>query len=230
MDFVPFPKIARLSRDCTITEKIDGTNASINIRLGEDPDTGKRFPFEFGLDTQVEDGGNTHFIRAGSRTRWLEHGGKGDNFGFGAWVCANAWHLVKLGEGTHFGEWWGLGIQRGYNQQRKRFSLFNTARWAPFAQSEPLVMEDKVVGSKTNYCAGLKEGQRYAPFCCDVVPVLYEGPFETARVNQALHLLTFGSVAAPGFHQPEGVIVYHHALNGYFKKTLVKDEAPKGQQ
>ena len=29
--FAPFPKIARYSRLCTITEKIDGTNASIFV-------------------------------------------------------------------------------------------------------------------------------------------------------------------------------------------------------
>ncbi len=31
MEFKEFPKIARLTRDCIITEKIDGTNASIYI-------------------------------------------------------------------------------------------------------------------------------------------------------------------------------------------------------
>ena len=31
MDFVEFNKIARLSRNCVITEKIDGTNASVVI-------------------------------------------------------------------------------------------------------------------------------------------------------------------------------------------------------
>ena len=33
MEFSPFPKIARLSREIVITEKLDGTNAS--IFLGE---------------------------------------------------------------------------------------------------------------------------------------------------------------------------------------------------
>ena len=33
MIFEPFPKIARLSRPCVITEKIDGTNAQIYILL-----------------------------------------------------------------------------------------------------------------------------------------------------------------------------------------------------
>lgn len=224
MDYIEFPKIPRLSRDCTITEKIDGTNGCISIRKAGD------HPFEFGIDAEVETPDGAMLVRAGSRTRWLEHSGKGDNHGFGEWVGRRAHELVKLGEGNHFGEWWGLGIQRGYKQPIKRFSLFNTSRWAPFATSVPLVMDDKVAGSTTNFCAGLKPGQEYAPSCCDVVPVLFEGLFETARVNQALHLLTFGSVAAPGFTQPEGIIIFHHALNGYFKKTLLKDNEWKGPQ
>ena len=61
-DFVPFPKIARLLRDAVITEKIDGTNASITITEAADV-----FP--------------------ASRTRWLTIGD--DNFGFAAWVEAN---------------------------------------------------------------------------------------------------------------------------------------------
>ena len=37
------------------------------------------------------------------------------------------------------------------------------------------------------------------------------------------------SVAAPGFMKPEGVVVFHTAGNLGFKKTLEKDEVPKGQ-
>lgn len=42
IEFKPMPKIGRLSRGCTATEKIDGTNASIYI--GEDGEflTGSR--------------------------------------------------------------------------------------------------------------------------------------------------------------------------------------------
>jgi hypothetical protein len=32
LEFVKFDKLARISRDCTITEKLDGTNAQIHIR------------------------------------------------------------------------------------------------------------------------------------------------------------------------------------------------------
>ena len=174
--FAPMPKIARYSRLCTITEKIDGTNASI-------------FIYDNGID----------FLTA-SRTRWITP--EDDNMGFSRWVHAHSEELLKLGPGHHFGEWWGLGIQRKYGQDRKRFSLFNTFLW-----SDPAVR----------------------PACCDVVPVLYEGMFQQAAIDAAINNLDcLGSQAAPGFMQPEGIIIYHQAAKLYFKKTLVGDEKPKG--
>jgi len=101
-DFVAFPKIARLSRECVISEKIDGTSAQILI---------------------TDDGQ----IKAGSRSRWLTP--ENDNFGFAAWVADNKEELLTLGVGRHFGEWWGEGIQRNYGLKERRFSLFNTIRW-----------------------------------------------------------------------------------------------------
>lgn len=103
-EFVGFPKIARLNREITVCEKIDGTNAQVFI---------------------PEDGGA---ILAGSRTRWITP--EQDNYGFAAWVRDNAAELRKLGPGRFFGEWWGAGIQRRYNQTQKIFSLFR----------EPLVL------------------------------------------------------------------------------------------
>lgn len=101
-EFLEFPKIARLSRECTITEKIDGTNASIFI--GEDGE----------------------FLTA-SRTRWITP--EEDNYGFSRWAHEHKDELIKLGPGHHFGEWWGQGIQRRYGLDEKRFSLFNTKKW-----------------------------------------------------------------------------------------------------
>lgn len=123
VDFVPFPKIPRLKRGCIITEKIDGTNAQVVI--GEDGS-----------------------VRAGSRTRWITP--DNDNFGFASWVKQHEEELRELGPGQHFGEWWGVGIQRGYGLSERRFSLFNATRW-----------KDE------------------CPSCCHVVPVLYEGDFST---------------------------------------------------
>jgi hypothetical protein len=102
MEFESFAKIARLSRGCAITEKIDGTNACIAI---------------------AEDGG--FFV--GSRSRWITP--EDDNFGFARWAYEHKDELMNLGPGRHFGEWWGAGIQRKYGLDHKRFSLFNTSRW-----------------------------------------------------------------------------------------------------
>jgi RNA ligase len=103
VEFFPFPKIPRLVRDVVITEKLDGTNASVHWN-----------------DEMTE-------MRVASRSRWIKVGD--DNFGFAAWAEKNREVLRELGPGAHFGEWWGKGIQRGYGLTEKRFSLFNAARW-----------------------------------------------------------------------------------------------------
>jgi hypothetical protein len=100
--FVEFASIARLSRDMVVTEKIDGTNASVCV---------------------TDDGR----VIAGSRNRWLTV--DADNFGFARWVAEHADELRGLGPGHHFGEWWGSGIQRRYGITEKRLSLFNVSRW-----------------------------------------------------------------------------------------------------
>jgi hypothetical protein len=53
------------------------------------------------------------------------------------------------------------------------------------------------------------------------------GPFDTACVEALAALEEKGSVAAPGFMKPEGIVIFHTAANLYFKKTLEKDEMPK---
>lgn len=136
-------------------------------------------------------------IFAGSRSRWITP--KDDNFGFAAWVETHREELMALGVGRHFGEWWGAGIQRRYGLQERRFSLFNVSRWA-----------------------------ESRPACCDVVPVLYRGIFCTVEIDNVLDSLReHGSVAAPGFRKPEGVVVFHVAGNVGFKKTLEGDDVPK---
>lgn len=174
-EFEAFPKMARLSREIIITEKIDGTNAQICI---------------------TED---NEFL-VGSRTRWITP--ENDNFGFAKWAYDHRDELIEgLGIGKHFGEWWGQGIQRGYSLTEKRFSLFNVSRWS----------DDSI-----------------RPACCSVVPTLYRGEFNEARINGVISILAAdGSIAAPGFMKPEGIIVFHTAANIGFKKTIEKDEVPK---
>lgn len=181
MEFKSFNKIARLSREMIVTEKIDGTNGIIAI-------------------------GEAGEFQVGSRNKWLtdELGNiQSDNAGFAQWAVKNRDELMKLGAGVHYGEWWGSGIQRGYGLPKgeKRFSLFNVSRWT----------DDSV-----------------RPACCGVVPILYQGIFSTEAVGtQIERLKTLGSVAAQGFMNPEGVVIFHVASGQLFKKTIEGDEQPK---
>lgn len=142
-------------------------------------------------------------IGAQSRSRIITV--KDDNFGFARWVLENHAELLKLGPGYHFGEWWGSGIQRGYGLTEKRFSLFNVSRWA-----DPTVR----------------------PACCHVVPEIMRGEprdsFDVARFA-LLKLKETGSLAAPGFMKPEGIVAFHTQGNLLFKVTLEKDEEWKGK-
>jgi len=159
-------------------------------------------------------------ILAGSRTRWITP--EDDNFGFAAWVRDNKEELLQLGPGRHFGEWWGQGIQRKYGLDHKRFSLFNVLRWHQHDQ-EPQPI----------YSADPRIGVRYtspAPACCHVVPVLRRGEFNMQCADCCLNdLRDHGSLAAPGFVDPEGVVVYHVAGNVGFKATIKNDDQPKSK-
>jgi hypothetical protein len=191
--FNGFPKIARLNRQVIVTEKIDGTNAQIKI---------------------TEDG---QFL-VGSRSRWITP--DNDNYGFAKWAYAYKDQLMELGVGSHFGEWWGAGIQRGYGlKEGRRFSLFNVQRWCLRGQDRLLVptADPRVV-----------KYQDYLPECCGLVPVLGVGDFNEAN-KQIERLKEEGSKAAPGYMNPEGVVAFHVAGNVGFKVTIEKDEDPKGK-
>ncbi len=175
-EFREFQKIPRLYREVIVTEKIDGTNACIVV----DEDFN---------------------VTAQSRSRIITP--QDDNYGFAKWVEANAVELRTLGPGYHYGEWWGLGINRNYGLTEKRFSLFNVSRW--------------------------KDSR---PECCDVVPVLWHGSAKQSFsiVEDGLNVLRReGSVAAPGFMKPEGVVAFHVQGSLLFKATLEKDEEYKGK-
>jgi hypothetical protein len=209
--FEAFPKIPRLRRECTITEKIDGTNAQVCIEQVAPEVMEADHPSDLHEPGWLYVPSAGVRMRAGSRTRYIVPGD--DNFGFAAWVHKNADELTGLGPGRHFGEWYGAGIQRRYGLPEKWFALFNATRWADGASH---YVEGRIVAR---------------PSCCHVVPVLYEGTFNDLAVTEALHQLReYGSRAAPGFMQPEGIIVYMHASKTMHKVTLEHDEAPKGQK
>ena len=177
-EFIGFRKIARLSREIVISEKIDGTNGQIHI---------------------TDDGD----VFAAGRNRYLTE--NDHNFHFWNFVQENKNDLLKLGPGRHFGEWWGYGINRGYGLKEKRFSLFNVHKWG-----------DETV----------------RPSCCYVVPVIQRHDvFDSITVERALeNLKCNGSIAVPGFMKPEGIVIFHDASGQLFKKTLEKDELPKGMR
>lgn len=203
LTFHPYPKTPRLYREAVITEKIDGTNAAVVVLPWHEDKTETN-------PSVVWDGTRWWLVYAQSRKRVITP--EDDNHGFARWVYENAGQLVSvLGEGVHFGEWWGSGIQRGYGLANgdKRFSLFNVGRWADLA-GNPLPALASVPGLST---VPLMARGEFAPGLV---------PFTVAELRQS------GSHAAPGFMRPEGVVLFHTAARQVFKVLLEGDNQPKG--
>jgi hypothetical protein len=206
-----FKPIPRLHRRVVVTEKVDGTNGLVEIR---------RFSMaEANLPgvTVFDDSNAAYRVSAGSRNRWLSP--ENDNFGFARWVWDKAEALLPLGEGKHYGEWFGKGIQSGYGLDEKRFALFNVNRW--FDARNP--------GETLSYQEYFPKAQQ-APSIVTAVPVIAIGNGRdiNSTVEYALHTLeSEGSIIAPGFMKPEGVVVWHEAAQAYFKATIHNDDQPK---
>lgn len=140
-------------------------------------------------------------IRAGSRNRWITP--EDDNYGFAAWVRENQEELLKLGPGRHYGEWWGRGIQRGYGMADRHFSLFEVHRW---------------------WKPGLE-----LPACVNLVPVLHQGIADSVGIHAALdRLKAEGSLASPGFRNPEGIIVQYLTTKARYKYLIDNPHGHKG--
>ena len=196
--FEPWPKIPRLYSECTITEKIDGTNAQILI-LDKRVDAVN--VAAVGGQYKETDSG---YIFAFSRKKQIWPGS--DNFGFASWVYENAQEIESvLGFGRHFGEWWGQGVQRGYGLKEKRFSLFDSHNcgWL----NDPDMRKE--YGVKSNLFA---------------VPQLWKGRFSFGVLREAVQILEEnGSLAALGFDKPEGVVVYFRDAHQNFKFVIEGD-------
>lgn len=174
-EFTSFYSIERIQQPITITEKIHGSNAQILIEGQE--------------------------VMVGSRTRWITP--DDDNYGFARWVHENHDVIVgALGEGQHFGEWYGSGINAGYGLTTKRFALFNTHRWISVRDAGEL------------------------PDGVDVVPVLYAGPFTATAIDDTMNALkASGSVLVPGFMKPEGVVIRFDRSKVLMKRTFEAEDA-----
>lgn len=116
----------------------------------------------------------------GSRSRWIAPGD--DNYGFAEMVHANKQEFIeKLGYGRHFGEWAGPGINSGEGLKEKTFVLFDHWKYPPERALPPHTM---------------------------IVPVLYTGKFDLAKIDEVMaDLKANGSKLVPGFMAPEGVVV-----------------------
>jgi len=165
-EFKAWPKITRDNPfNATVTEKMDGTNGCIIITDGV-------------------------VVGVQSRKRLITL--EDDNHGFVAWVEENREALETMGDGYHYGEWAGLGIQKNpHALERKHFFLFNTHRW--------------------------NENNPNLPSCCDVVPVLFQGILSAEIVEQLL--IGLQENAAEN-QTPEGVVVYYPTFRQYTKHTI----------
>lgn len=130
VEFKAWPKIKRLTKvfSVYVTEKIDGTNACVIVQDGE-------------------------VVGAQSRNKLITP--ESDNMGFAGWVDRNKEELATLGDGYHYGEWAGPGIQSNPHElEKKTFFLFNHYRW-----------------------------KDWKPECCSVVPFIYEGEYDKGMIN-----------------------------------------------
>lgn len=167
VEFKAWGKIPRgRGQGITITEKLDGTNACIVI-----------------FDDKI--------VAVQSRKRFIKLGD--DNYGFALWVSQNEEELLKLGDGYHYGEWYGEGIQKNpHNKVGKHLALFNTFRWGVH---------------NTN-----------TPNCVEVVPILYQG-IVTAGIEGKTMLELLEASKEKGYIA-EGIVSYYHNTKTYQKDTF----------
>ena len=173
IEFKAWPKIARgKGQHVTISEKLDGTNACVIIIDGEL--TG---------------------VQSRKRLLTLDN----DNYGFCKWAYENKEKLEELGDGYHYGEWYGEGIQKNHHKKDgKYFALFNTFRWT----ETPLPIELNL----------------------EIVPILYVGPVDDINIENAM--LSLELQAKELDYTPEGVVAYYHNTKTYEKYTF---KSPNGK-
>ena len=175
IEFKAFPKIERFDGfGMSITQKIHGTNAHILIKDG-------------------------CILGVGSRTRWLTV--EDDNYRFCKYVTENAKELIAfLGDGHHFGEWAGTGINSGEGLEGNKFVLFDWKRHSKNLTKAPM------------------------PDGVEIVPVLvYSARFSDDLIKKTMdELREGGSRLVDGFMRPEGIVIN---VNGVlYKKVFDKED------
>lgn len=147
-----------------------------------------------GTNACVVIGEDGKFLGAQSRKRIITP--ESDNYGFAAWAYQHGDDLAELlGPGYHYGEWWGNGINRNYGVKDRRFYLFDALRWE----------------TSDDYFAEQVPG-------LGVVPIVHRSDNFFEAIQVAEYWLTEeGSMVAPGYRRPEGMIVYHVPARARFK-------------
>jgi len=241
--FEPYRKIPRLNRDITITEKLDGTNAQILIEPDEDGDVwagskNRWLAPGVGKDADKDNYGFAAWV-AGNEAEIRRTLGPGVHRGewWGAGIQRkygltakrfSLFNVSRYGEQTAF--------------------LDPRCTWGGGDSPEAPVDHKFHKGVKVCACREARAAIKaeIGGVVIEPVPVLYRGPwFGTVEITPsnstiatpyngyapalALQLLeTEGSVAAPGFMDPEGIVVFHEASGQLYKVTLTGDEKPKG--
>jgi len=174
IEFKEWPKMPRISKEkITVSEKMDGTNACIIIK-----------------DAKI--------IGIQSRKRFITC--IDDNYGFANWVWENAPEIINLGDGHHFGEWVGLGIQKNpHNLDAKYFYIFNT-----FMPIDSL------------------------PSCIRKVRVVYEGEIYEGVYKDCMD--TILSMSETEGYKAEGIVSYNHLSRTRYKKTFEYDNGKWGNK
>ena len=207
--FEAYPKLKRFSgANMTITEKIDGTNGQILIGIdhGDGPGSPLIPPRPF-------------LQMVGSRKREITP--EKDNYGFARICYAYEKSLCEaLGEGRHYGEWAGLGIQKNpLGLTEKLFFLFNTQAWSgDEARDERFAKAQKLV-----------------PWL-RLVPILYQGKFDLDMIEHFLartQKMAGGIIADQGTNVPEAIDAFAEGIviscfGTKFKMT--KDNRPKSSR
>lgn len=174
-DFKSFDKILHVGKMyMSITQKIHGSNAQIFIYRDENGE----------LD-----------LKTGSRTRWIIPGD--DNYGFAKFIYENKEQFISaLGEGRHFGEWAGPGINSGEGLTEKTLILFNWRRW----KDNPEL-----------------------PKNVTTLPVLYSGKLTFEAIDITMENLRLnGSRLVEDYMKPEGIVI--EIGDNFYKKVFENEE------
>lgn len=128
-----------------------------------------------------------------------------DNHGFAKWAYEHQDALIEfLGEGYHYGEWCGPGIQNGEGLKERGFYLFSPRKRYFNDKRQPET---------------IPEGLHF-------VPKLYDGSWDVTQYSWLRRLQMEGSKLVEGF-PVEGLII---EVEGKLKIKVIINEAQKNER